>query len=63
MAEHNKTMKIIQSLRKIQFICEFFILSKVSEDSHVVAEFLTVVEAIKFYFKSVALAQCENLFI
>jgi|688.fasta_scaffold327035_1 hypothetical protein len=26
------TNKVIQHLRKVQFICEFFILSKVSED-------------------------------
>lgn len=57
------TNKIIQHLRKIQFICEFFILSKVSEDHDSVPELLMIIEAFKFYFKSMAIAESKGIYI
>jgi hypothetical protein len=58
-----RTNKILQHLRKVQFISEFFILSKVSEDHASVPEFLMVIEAFKFYFKSIAIAQSKGIYI
>lgn len=59
----NNTGKIIQALRKIQFVSEFFVLSKFSESSDYVPEFLMVIEAFKFYFKSIAAAEADGIYI
>jgi hypothetical protein len=58
-----KANSIIQYLRKIQFVCEFFILSKVSENHDSVPEMLMVIEAFKFYFKSIAVAESKGIYI
>jgi hypothetical protein len=63
MSQQSKANTIVHSLKKIQFIAEFFILSKVSDDSHIVSEFLMIVEAIRFYFKTVAFVEAENLYL
>lgn len=47
--------KMVQHLQKVQFVCEYLLLSKVSETHHSVSEMLTVIESFKFYFKCLSL--------
>lgn len=35
--------KVIQAIKKIQFIAEFFVLSKYSKDNDTIAEFLLAI--------------------
>ena len=58
-----KTNKIISTLQKLQFVAEFFIFSKVQENSDVIPEFLTLMEGIKFYLKSIGIAQSKGIYL
>jgi hypothetical protein len=54
---------IISHLEKIQFVFEFFILSKLHKTDEVIPEICMVFEAFKFYFKSAALTGSPGLYI
>jgi hypothetical protein len=57
------THNIISFLDKVQFVCEFFILSKLHENHEAIPELLMVLEALKFYFKAIALARSPGLYL
>lgn len=57
------TNKLITTLNRLQFVGEIFIFSRTSENSHIIPEFLTIIEGIKFYMKSVAIAQSHGIFL
>lgn len=55
--------KMVKHLQKIQFVCEYFLLSKVSETHKSVSEMLIIIESFKFYFKCVSLTECKGIYV
>ncbi len=55
--------KVLQTLKKIQFIMEFFVLSRYSSNPDVISEFLMAIEAFKFYYKMAHFTHQENIYL
>ncbi len=54
---------MLQVIQKIQFIAEYIILSKTSENSVALVEFLAAFEAIKFYYRMKIFIKQDNIYM